>query len=387
VAGTLRVRAGEPSRVSGRVTLAVAGRLTRLLTELGSPKTSQPLRVPWLRLLHRECADPFVRVQAPEYNHIICLAMLERRLFQRGLHMTNAKPRGRSTSGLTIAVLLAVYVPVVRADDAPAEPLDKMNQAFRAAYKKAREATLAKAGPVIMVDGDTLILKHGKERVEAAAVPVLYHRLKAVSHAPFGVYLLLGPGGSERLAEVRSFRDNVAAARDALPKAGFPEEMLPRQQKLLSECLDFLDGVLKRERCTDEELVAFTRKLKPIIEANVADAARVQIDAYQTQASAWQKKLGDDWSKVHVVVMGSAMPRKQNLAVQYFAWLLGEKGEGKRIVYAESLWDEARALNLLGTHLLDRQAATAFFDEPERLHRDLLADAAAEYLKKLKSSR
>ncbi len=82
--------------------------------------------------------------------------------------------------------------------------------------------------------------------------------------------------------------------------------------------------------------------------------------------------------------MGSQMPRKDNLAVQYFARLLGETGEGRRIIYAEAIFDEHRALNLLGTHLLDREIAASFFDDPLRMNRDLLGDAAAEYLRTLK---
>jgi hypothetical protein len=47
------------------------------------------------------------------------------------------------------------------------------------------------------------------------------------------------------------------------------------------------------------------------------------------------------------------------------------------------LFDEKRALNLLGTHLVDTGIGTYFFDDAERMHRDLLADAAREYLKKM----
>jgi len=42
---------------------------------------------------------------------------------------------------------------------------------------------------------------------------------------------------------------------------------------------------------------------------------------------------------------------------------------------------EQKALNLLATHQLDSEIAVAFFNDPERMERDLLSDAAAEYLK------
>jgi hypothetical protein len=79
--------------------------------------------------------------------------------------------------------------------------------------------------------------------------------------------------------------------------------------------------------------------------------------------------------------MGSALPRRDNLAVQFFAKILGEPGEGKRIIYAEALYDEPKALRLLATSQVDSEMALAFFDDPLMLHRDLLADAATKYLK------
>ena len=99
---------------------------------------------------------------------------------------------------------------------------------------------------------------------------------------------------------------------------------------------------------------------------------------------AWRKLLSaEEWGRLKVIVCGSQMPRRENLAVQYFAKLLGEKGEGTRILYAEALFEQEKVLRLLGTHLQDRDIAQAFFDDPLRLHRDLLADGAAEYLRTL----
>ena len=67
----------------------------------------------------------------------------------------------------------------------------------------------------------------------------------------------------------------------------------------------------------------------------------------------------------------------------YFLRLLREPREGRRVVYAESLWEEPEALDLLGTHLLDGSVGEAFFGDTMRMHRDLLGDAAKEYLPRL----
>ncbi len=77
-----------------------------------------------------------------------------------------------------------------------------------------------------------------------------------------------------------------------------------------------------------------------------------------------------------MIVQGAQTPRVENAAVQYFARLFGEKGEGRRVVYAEGLWDEEKAVNLLGTLRLDGKLAVAVFNDPFRMYRDILADVA-----------
>jgi hypothetical protein len=58
-------------------------------------------------------------------------------------------------------------------------------------------------------------------------------------------------------------------------------------------------------------------------------------------------------------------------------------GEGPRLTYAEALWEESQALRLLGTRMVDTGIGKAFFDDDQRMFRDLLADAATEYLRTL----
>jgi hypothetical protein len=77
------------------------------------------------------------------------------------------------------------------------------------------------------------------------------------------------------------------------------------------------------------------------------------------------------------------MPREDLVVTQYFLRLLHEPKEGRRVVYAESMWEEPKALDLLGTHLLDGSVGDAFFGDYMRMHRDLLGDAAKAYLREL----
>ncbi|HEV8058563.1 MAG TPA: hypothetical protein VGP68_01745 [Gemmataceae bacterium] len=270
-----------------------------------------------------------------------------------------------------------------------ADPLPALNDAFREAYARCRQKFIDRSGAVILVESDNLVLLINGQRSEVRVVPELFHILKAVSHIPLAVYVMLvqvedAPLDKECLDALCAYRDRAVQAEPSFKDRGLTEKLLLRQQEIIHAAVAFLDLALTKKQVSHDELTKFTRGLGPKLLANAADSAQAELDGIDKQVNAWRATLSEEeWKKLHIVVMGSALPRQGNLAVQYFAHLLGEKGEGKRIVYAEALFEEKRALNLLGTNLLDTRIGTDFFNDDTRMHRDLLADAAAEYVMKL----
>jgi hypothetical protein len=271
----------------------------------------------------------------------------------------------------------------------PAETLIALNTTSRAAYAAWRAEALADCGPVVLLDGDVVALEYGVFRQRVRYMPDLYHTLKTVGHVPLAVYALLvrhtgGELADKRLFDLARYRRLVRTAGPALEKCPLTKDQLARQKKILAASTEFLGGVLKHRRVQAKGLLAYVRRTRPLLDANTAEAARAQIDALHRQMSAWRRRLTEkEWKSLKVIVMGMQMPRKDNLAVQYFARLLGEKGEGARIIYAESIADERKALNLLGTHLVDTRIGSDFFNDPLYMHRDLLRTAAREYLDEL----
>jgi hypothetical protein len=306
----------------------------------------------------------------------------------------SASITSRIAAGLLLVVLLAPFT-LFPAMQAPADgskpgarvdPLAALNDTSRAAYRSAREDALRRCGPVLILKHDVLVLRYGIHRTEASVVPDRYHTLKAVAHVPLALYALLESVAdtdldAARLFNLRHYRDQVQKAKATLGERGLDRGQLERQNRILDESLEFLANVLRRQRVGGKELTGFTSRLRPLLDDNTRDAARLQIKALHQRVRAWRADLTEEeWKRVKVIVLGSQMPRKDNLAVQYFARLLGEPGEGRRILYAEGLGDEQRALDLLGTHLIDTRIGSAFFDDPKRMHRDLLGDAAKKIL-------
>ncbi|MEE3232947.1 MAG: hypothetical protein VX294_02175 [Candidatus Latescibacterota bacterium] len=262
----------------------------------------------------------------------------------------------------------------------------ELNKIFRSHYAQTRSTLLQQSGPIIIVRGDNLILIDGQQRVEGKIIDRAYHDVKAVAHAPLAIYSLLirNEEGSIPKKTVSDLKELVKAfekAAGAFTLRLNSKEVEKEQKKILSACIAFTSKILANNHINHVDLIKFVRGLLKPIQKNLDIAAKYRIDNYRDQIFQWQNKLSDEqWSRLVFLIPGSPMARENNLAVQFCAKLIGEKGEGSRIVYAESLFDESAALLKLGTHLFDTQIGNDVFSDPWRMHRDALGPASARYL-------
>ena len=269
----------------------------------------------------------------------------------------------------------------------PVQPaaLTALNDAFRAAYAEAKTRVLASSDPTLIVSGDRFSLLRGGRRMEANVGTPAYDPLKTIAHIPLAIYVTLTPGDGDvdrdRLQTLARLRELIPPAEASLETVKLSAATIARQKQIVAASLEFLDDVSAKGRFARPSLLAFTRAMAPLVMKNVIAATHAQLDAIHTQMSAWRGELSaQEWSRLHVVIVGPHMPREDLVVTQYFLRLLHEPREGRRVVYAESLWEEPKALDLLGTHLLDGSVGEAFFGDYLRMHRDLLGDAAKQYL-------
>ena len=267
------------------------------------------------------------------------------------------------------------------------DALLNLNNASRMFYTLAKQQAIAKCGPVLIVIGDDLVLRKGETRTQARVIPEIYHTLKTFDHIALALDVALTAHADEKplsadfLNELRDYRSLFPAAGERIDKSGLDAEQGARQKAIIVACARFLDSVIDRRQCSPAERIAFMRKLTPLLTANAAAAARAALDMVDHQVRAWKAELTpQEWNELTVIVVGRQLPRKDNLAVQYFARLLGQAGEGERLIYAEGLGDEPRSLDLLATHRVDTQIGIDFFNDPKRMARDLLSDGTRDYL-------
>lgn len=280
----------------------------------------------------------------------------------------------------TVLVFFALILPAYA--QSPTAPLfNDLNTAARESYAAARSLALKSDQPVFLVT-DTVTLIRGEDLGSLPYSPPLYHELKSISHLPLGVHsasmgLLESPTKQPWIERLRTLRKEVDSTEAELAKASFTEIQKVRQQKILSLSRAYLNDVLSRENTDMASITRYARSLAPLLLANAADAANVQIEALDRAVRELSKTLKPgEFEKALAVITGPKTPREGNLQFQYFAYAFGPGSAGSRVLYMESIFDREAALGVLRTVLNDRVASQAFFGETYRLERDLMADGA-----------
>ena len=161
---------------------------------------------------------------------------------------------------------------------------------------------------------------------------------------------------------------------------------------ILQRASTFLDGVLRTNGTTRDALWAYASSNVKDLNANIAEAAKAQVDAYVTALDSWMPSPGDArWHDFSFVASSSHMARRGSLVSQTFSAMLAARtndtivanAPNQHAIFLEIPDSEDYALASLGGHALDYIAGVAFFNDTYRLHRDAMADATTAYLQKL----
>ncbi|QDT90975.1 hypothetical protein [Gimesia algae] len=273
---------------------------------------------------------------------------------------------------------------------AASEALMKLNREFMNAHAAARKLDLASGGPIILLEDGKLVLVRNGSETTTEIILTRYDTVKVFAHMPVAIYLMLGPPGAgkldtQRLQQLAEYHGQIDRVEKQIEHMGLERTSLKRQKQLLADSRQFLEKVIQRQQFSTAELQAFTRRMLPMIQANIAEAAASQLDTMHEQVMTWKKEMTpEEWQKLRVSVKGAVLARDGNLAMQYFERLLNLEGPGMRLIFMERYAPPTPMLTLLATRSVDRGISIAFFDNPDRMFRDVLADAAAAHIRTMK---
>jgi hypothetical protein len=262
---------------------------------------------------------------------------------------------------------------------------DIVQSRFHTEYDGARRSESLDV-PVVVVMAEEVVLVHrGGVRVSRPLTSGAVGIIKAGAHFTVAVYAACYRVGHARLSELRALERESESLAGSV-STFFVEPALEGASRNLTSLLSmiraYLLRVLEEGRGDTTALEKFAREAGPLLLRCTEDATRVQLATLHAQVAPLLGLLdAGERRALQVIVLGDHQARVRSLGMQYFQKLLREApGQELRVTYGEGISTIDGALRLVGTRLLDRVLANAFFGDPTRLQRDILGDAVKEQL-------
>lgn len=283
------------------------------------------------------------------------------------------------------------------------DPMVAANLLMQRMYVATGQTMLPQLLIVQETDYLVLLKRQGNSFARVRSDPIntpLYHDLKMVAHIPLAIFIMLLPhaslGNAFPQADVLLYQQSVLNASQTVTAQRFPQPaQLQRQQAIAAAALRFLADALGAGQVSMGALQAYSQQMAPLLQENVREAARSQIDTLVTVLTTWRTAvLGElAWQGLRFVATTSHMAAHDNLVSQVFARLLSKSPQvpdmqpndpNMRFITLDDVnLDEPTALDLMATHHTDYAVGAAFFGSPYVMHRDLLANATSDYLNEL----
>lgn len=277
--------------------------------------------------------------------------------------------------------------------------LFKLNNLFLSTYNSKKQATKQTLGnliPIIFIKGDDLVVRYNGNAKTISYVPEEYHVLKSIAH----ISCLI-----DNIFSSKANQENSAGIEDqCLETLKDLEEIFHQNSdhslaKHAAIIPKYKDLLTTTDKLSQQDKM---RALEPNLQALISDAAKCRLEALHERVTSIRNELGSEvWERVIVVNMGPQMPRKGELATQYFSAIL-KKEENQcpysngldsltkeffphqRLIYAESIFDEDKALDLVTTHICDEKLGKHVLGSKDVMHSDVLDNAARFHLQQMK---
>jgi hypothetical protein len=305
---------------------------------------------------------------------------------------------------LTLGIMTVCQNAVAFSPDCPAfphykptnGPLALMNCDFHLQYQKHIDDMVKTFGapfgrPVILDLGGTFVLKYNGQTEKVRVIPDSYHDMKTFGHALFSIYLVLspesqGPLRDETKITLSGIKSHIEQSEAVLSTLELTPDEATLTRKLADAARQFLNQTLADNAYSPEKLRKFYDSTAATLDEVIMAAAKNELTLAEKTVDAWLNRMSpDEKSRLAIVVATVHQARARGLSLQYFEKKFGfHAGEGAQnengFVVLESTFSEKEALEQLAKHYIDREAAGMILHDPERLQRDLLADATGRIL-------
>jgi hypothetical protein len=235
--------------------------------------------------------------------------------------------------------------------------------------------------------GSMMLYAPGKPPLTAPQPPLGYQIAKSISHSAMAIYQLAAPyvttAATDRswVGPMRTYRAQLATAREALPDLGVPEKERAAYAAILDSGIDFLDACLARGGFGYADVEAFARSLMPHFKVTMAAATRLQVAHWTVVLEGWKRELGTQWDTAYAATNALYVTRQNNILFTVLAQAMGRQAIGERLFLFETTEFTTTAdkmLDLLARIVADRSLGQAFFRNYYLMDAELLADPARD---------
>lgn len=265
--------------------------------------------------------------------------------------------------------------------------LKRLNRSMHIALKGSITQHRKDLGPLIIFENGKMKLLRANQEVAAFPIspPLAYHQLKVFGHIAFATVIQLARSDlsqDQQVEWIKAVKEDIKLAKAELKTMSFSVAIVESQGKLLDHTLNLLTKA-EQAPVSKADLALYSKTVVPLMQPALHKSAQLHLEVIHTQTKALYALLKvEERPLVRIHLYGGRGARRDNIVIQYFSWLFGErKGlESPRIVFSENISDHDKALDMFAKYKTEQQLAVLIFEDPNRLDRDLLGDTVREQL-------
>lgn len=265
------------------------------------------------------------------------------------------------------------------------DPIANLNNTFRALYGRNRDSRIKEfplIGLTLIGTGEIFRFEYGQQIRSYSPVESL-PKIKGLMHSVLGAH---GAWGLLRAAgDATEAKYTAATLGKALQEAKsraikeLPEEIIEPATRVLSELIDLSDGWRLGKPATADDfpsaLVRAQPDLQRVIQFTGVAAYKSLLTSFQQFHDETNPKELNDYI---IGVCGPGQGRRDNIEIAAAAAVMGKDAIGLRLFYLENALTIPDGLKSVASILIEKSLGQAVFNDPYRMWRDLLADAAVE---------
>ncbi len=229
--------------------------------------------------------------------------------------------------------------------------------------------------------GRFILYRAGQPPLEAEPPPAIYRIAKSVGHTAMATYDLVAPyiGNSavdrSWRAEMEAYRSRVQSALDALNVVDIKPEERELLHVTLKQIESFMDKSLQKGSFTYDDVLAFTRGIKPDLAKLIAIASSAQVGHWYKVLETWKQMLGKDWENTYALSNSIYVARQNNIIFSVLVQFFGEKAINDRLIFLETTDFTATPEAMMDGFIRiisDRALGKVFFNDYRLMDSELL---------------